>query len=85
MYSRLFYNEFNKENKESNAGMQGGKIMYEIGFMLPIIIIIAVVVILAKEGSEQARHDREIDKLIEENSKKSKEYYSKTYGKDFKK
>lgn len=78
----MFYNEF---NKGLNEGMRGGKIMYEIGFMLPIIIIVAVVVFLAKEGSEQARHDREINKLIEENSKKSKEYYNKTYGKDFKK
>ena len=57
--------------------------MYEIGFMLPIIIIILAVVFLAKEGSEQAYHDREIDRLIQENSKKTKEYYNKTYGEKF--
>ena len=55
--------------------------MYEIGFMLPIIIIILAVVFLAKEGSEQATCDREINKLIQENTQKTKEYYNKTYGK----
>lgn len=56
--------------------------MYEIGFMLPIIIIILAVVFLAKEGSEQAYHDREIDRLIQENSKKTKEYFREQYGRD---
>lgn len=55
--------------------------MYEIGFMLPIIALIVIVVFLAKEGSEQAACDREINKLIQENTQKTKEYYNKTYGK----
>ena len=56
--------------------------MYEIGFMLPIIIIILAVVFLAKEGSEQAYHDREINKLIQENTQKTKEYFREQYGRD---
>lgn len=54
--------------------------MYEIGFVLPFIIIIGLIVFLAKEGSEQAYHDREINRLIQENSNKTKEYFNRQYG-----
>lgn len=41
--------------------------MYELGYMLPIIILIVVVVSLIKAGCEDARHKNWHDQMVKRN------------------
>ena len=53
---------------------------YAIGYMLPIIAVVGGLVWLLMAVSEDASNKRDIQKLIDENSKVTKEYFNKKYG-----
>jgi len=53
---------------------------YAIGYMLPIIAVVGGIAWLLMAIAEDASNKREIQKLIDENSKVTKKYFNEKYG-----
>lgn len=53
---------------------------YAIGFMLPMITIIVGGVWLFTSISDNSTNDRNIQRMIDENTSISKEYFNRKYG-----
>lgn len=51
--------------------------MYELGFALPFIVIIGVIVWLVKEATLHNNFRNGVDKMIDENKKAREEYMDK--------
>lgn len=53
---------------------------YAIGYLLPIIAVLGGTVWILVSLAEDARNKRGIQKMIDENSQITKEYFNKKYG-----
>lgn len=53
---------------------------YAIGYMLPIILVVGGIVWFLMALAEDSSNKRDIQRMIDENSKVTKDYFNKKYG-----
>lgn len=53
---------------------------YVIGYMLPIILVVGGIAWFLMALAEDSSNKRDIQRMIDENSKVTKDYFNKKYG-----
>lgn len=53
---------------------------YAIGYMLPIILVVGGIAWFLMALAEDSKNKRDIRRMIDENSKVTKDYFNKKYG-----